>query len=72
MLDSWVIPKKNIKARDDNVQAWKAGTSSFPGTYPACLLDRQLFPENLLFGQAKISMKNFQFWFFGDDNQIFS
>ena len=24
----------------------------------ACLLDRQ-FPENLLFGQAKISMKNF-------------
>ena len=28
-------------------------------TCPVCLLDRQ-FPENLLFGQAKISMKNFQ------------
>ena len=30
-------------------------------TCPARLLDRQ-FPENLLFGYAKISMKNFQFW----------
>ena len=27
-------------------------------THPACLLDRQ-FPENLGFGQAKISLKNF-------------
>ena len=28
-------------------------------TRPACLLDRQ-FPENFPFGQANISMKNFQ------------
>ena len=38
---------------------------------PACFLDRQ-FPENLLFGQAKISIKNFQFWLFGGNNKIFS
>ena len=29
-------------------------------TRPACLLDRQ-FPEKLLCGQAKVSMKKFQF-----------
>ena len=29
-------------------------------THPACLLDRQ-FPKNLLFEQANISIKNFQF-----------
>ena len=29
------------------------------------------FPENLLFIQAKISMMNFQFFFFFDYNQIF-
>ena len=29
-------------------------------TRPACLLARQ-FPGNLLFGQAKLSMKDFQF-----------
>ena len=29
------------------------------------------FPENLLFGQAKISMKNFQFGPLGGNNQIF-
>ena len=32
-------------------------------------LDRQ-FPENILFGQ--ISVKNYQFCFFGGNNQIFS
>ena len=37
---------------------------------PACLLDRQ-FPKNLLFGQANIFMKNFQFRLFGGNNQIF-
>ena len=33
--------------------------------------DRQ-FPENLLFGQVKISSKIFQLWLFLDDNQMFS
>ena len=36
---------------------------------PACLMHRQ-FSENL-FGQAKISTKNFHFWLFGDNNRIF-
>ena len=38
-------------------------------TRPTSLLDRQ-FPDNLLFGQANISMKNFNF--FGGFNQIHS
>ena len=42
-----------------------------PRTRPASLSARQ-FPENLRLGQAKISIKIFQFWPFGDNNQIFS
>ena len=37
---------------------------------PACLLDSQ-FPETLLFGQAQIYMKNFQFRIFEGNNQKF-
>ena len=40
-------------------------------TRPVCLLERQ-FPKNLLFGQAKISRKIFQFWPLGCNHQIFS
>ena len=47
------------------------GGSHLARTRPNCLLDRQ-FPENLLFGQAKVSMKYFQFCLFGDNNQICS
>ena len=36
------------------------GDRDLAKTCPTCLLDRQ-FPEKLLFGQAKISMKKFQF-----------
>ena len=32
-------------------------SGSIARTRPACLLDRR-FPENLIFGQAKISMEN--------------
>ena len=35
-------------------------TRDLTRTLPTCLLERQ-FPENLLFGQAKISMKIFLF-----------
>ena len=37
---------------------------------PAYLLDRQ-FPENLIFGKAKFSMKNFQVRPFVGYNQMF-
>ena len=42
-------------------------------TCPSCLMDRH-FLENLLFGQAKISIKNFQLWHYLGlkvHNQIF-
>ena len=43
---------------EDEVRLWWYIVSrDFAWTRPACLLDRQ-FPENLLFGQAKFSMKN--------------
>ena len=40
------------------------------GTYLACHFGS--FLKNLLFRQAKISIKNFQFRLFGGNNQIFS
>ena len=39
-------------------------TGTWPGPCPAGPKDRQ-FPEKHLFGQANISMKNFQFGLFG-------
>ena len=62
-----VAPPQN--AMDDDIMSQylpqqDAGTVSHREKYsqscPACLLDRQ-FPEKLLFGRAKNSMKNFQF-----------
>ena len=46
-------------------------TKDLARTHLTCRLDRQ-FPENLHFGQANISVKNFQFWIFGGNNQTFS
>ena len=40
-------------------------------TRQECLLDRKI-PENFLFGQAKLSMKNFQYWIFWTKKRILS